>query len=107
MERLNEVQSRRQVVAQQLDESKNQYVKLEKDLDDQNQKMDRAQKSIQARLNNLKTVQPEYDPEADTEANRIIQGELAKIKNKQLLNAIGQVYCLQLDWFQMKWRNLQ
>ena len=46
MERLNEVQSRRQVVAQQLDESKTQFNKLEKDLTDQTQKMDRAGKSI-------------------------------------------------------------
>ena len=72
MERLNEVQSRRQVVAQQLDESKTQFNKLEKDLTDQTQKMDRAGKSIQARLNNLRTVQPEYDPDADTEVNRVI-----------------------------------
>ncbi len=89
MERLNEVQSRRQVVAQQLDESAAQFEKTQKDLEEQQKKIDRAQKSATARLNNLKAVNPNYDPEADTDANRVIEGEIAVLKNKYLLNVIG------------------
>lgn len=89
MERLNEVASRRQVVASQLDESDAHFNRLQKEVQDQAQKLDRADKAHDTRLNNLRAVQPDFDPHADSDANRAIEGELAMLKNKYLLNVIG------------------
>jgi hypothetical protein len=60
--------------------------KIGKDIKDQTDKIDRAQRSMNAKLNNVKSIKTDFE---QSKPNADITYEVEKVKNKYLLNALS------------------
>jgi hypothetical protein len=60
--------------------------KIGKDIKDQMDKIDRAQRSMNAKFNNVKSIKTDFE---QSKQNADITYEIEKIKNKYILNALS------------------
>lgn len=87
--RLMEIKTTQQQLHKRADEQNVQRDRLEKDLGEQADKINRAQKTFQAKLNNVRAVKgPDFE---NTKENYEILAEVEQIKNKQLLASLQQI----------------
>ena len=85
--RLMEFKTKQQTLSKQSDDIQVQRERLEQELNDQQDKINRAQKTFQSKLNNVRSVKgPEFE---NTKENVEILVQLEQMKNQQLLNAIS------------------
>ena len=84
--RLMEIKTKQQQLQKQSDDMNNQRDRIEKEIGDQMEKVSRAQKSLQAKLNNVRSVRGQ-DFE-NTKENFEILTEVEQLKNKHLLGSL-------------------
>jgi len=84
--RLMEIKTKQQQLQKQSDDMNNQRDRIEKEIGDQMEKVSRAQKSLQAKLNNVRSVRGQ-DFE-NTKENFEILTEVEQVKNKHLLGSL-------------------
>ena len=84
--RLMEIKTKQQQLSKQSDEMNNQRDRIEKEIGEQMEKVSRAQKSLQAKLNNVRSVRGQ-DFE-NTKENFEILTEVEQVKNKHLLGSL-------------------
>jgi hypothetical protein len=81
-----EIKTKQQQLQKQSDDMNNQRDRIEKEIGDQMEKVSRAQKSLQAKLNNVRSVRGQ-DFE-NTKENFEILTEVEQVKNKHLLGSL-------------------
>ena len=81
-----EIKTKQQQLSKQSDEMNNQRDRIEKEIGEQMEKVSRAQKSLQAKLNNVRSVRGQ-DFE-NTKENFEILTEVEQVKNKHLLGSL-------------------
>lgn len=87
--RLMEIKTTQQQLHKRADEQSVQRDRLDKELGEQADKINRAQKTFQAKLNNVRAVKgPDFE---NTKENYEILAEVEQIKNKQLLASLQQI----------------
>ena len=82
-----EVKTKQQGLSKQTDEVNMYKEKIEKELTEQNDKIERAQRSFQSKYNNVKSIKGEGFE--DTKENLEIMLDMEQTKNKHLLNALA------------------
>ena len=84
-----EIKTKQQQLQKQSDDMSNQRDRIEKEIADQMEKVNRAQRSLQAKLNNARSVRGQ-DFE-NTKENFEILTEVEQLKNKHLLGSLQLV----------------
>lgn len=84
--RLMEIKTKQQQLHKEADEQSMQKERLDREIAEQMDKASRAQKSLQSKLNNVRSVKgPEFE---NTKENFEILGEVEMLKNKHLLGSL-------------------
>ena len=87
--RLMEIKTRQQQLHKQAGEQNHQRERIEKEINEQMDKVNRAQKSLQAKLNNVIAIRgQEFE---NTKENFEILTEVEQLKNRHLLGSLQLV----------------
>lgn len=83
--RLMEIKTKQQQVSKQVDDMSIVRERMDREIADQIEKIQRAQKTFQSKLNNVKSVKGDFE---NTKENFEILTEIESLKNKNLLSAL-------------------